>query len=223
MIEPQEVISLAQLGSLTGPIDVTRRASYGVQIVAAAWGQAMLEAKWSNDNESFFSFAPPIYFHRGAQGRNRVDTTNIRSMRLETISADATGSDSAEIFVMPGLQVPVTPFPHSTHGLLAQITPDTTSDVLLYQPAFGVETTIQSIVVCYSTIPNSTYSLYHDANGTSYSVLTAIVQDAVIAANSFVQFEIAGGIPVNHLGSIGCASGNADDITFSVYGHERFV
>ena len=102
---------------------------------------------------------------------------------------------------------------------LAQTRPANTSTATAYTAKKQTEVT--RFVICNTTGTASTFSLYHDDDGSTYDQTTALVYSASIAANTtqFIDFFGAGsGIFVTANGTIGIQSGTSSALTFSIYG-----
>lgn len=102
---------------------------------------------------------------------------------------------------------------------LAQMRPANTSTATAYTAKKQTEVT--RFVICNTTASPTTFSLYHDDDGTTYDQTTALVYSASVAANTtqFVDFFGTGsGIFVTANGTIGVQSGTASALTFSIYG-----
>ena len=83
------------------------------------------------------------------------------------------------------------------------------------------QTEITRIIIANTTASATTFSLYHDDDGTTYDQTTAIVYSAALAANTtqFIDgFGAGGGLMVKKSGTLGIQSGTASACTFTVYG-----
>lgn len=110
---------------------------------------------------------------------------------------------------------------NTTGAQLFQSRPDNTTDAIVY-PAVSLVTEFTRIFVCNNTANPVTFRLYHDDDGSTMSLDTALFYDKSIAAND--TLEIVGhmnmsGIQVGEKGTIGIQSGTADALTFTGYGY----
>jgi len=79
---------------------------------------------------------------------------------------------------------------------------------------------IDLIIVTNTTGTDRTFSLYHDADGSTYDEDSALLFDAPIRANDTAYIEFPTGIAnVNRLGTLGVKSGAGDALNFTVYGY----
>lgn len=102
---------------------------------------------------------------------------------------------------------------------LAQVTPGTVSSQTAYIAAYRTEVT--RIVVCNARASATTYSIYHDDDGGTFSTATALVLSKAIAANTTETIEAnspGSGLGMRVGGEIGVQAGTVDALTFSLYG-----
>lgn len=102
---------------------------------------------------------------------------------------------------------------------LAQLTPGTIGAQTLFSAT--TRAVVTKIVVCNARNAATTYSIYHDDDGTTFSTATALYKNKAIAANVTEVVEAASlgaGLGMRSGGRIGVDAGTADAITFSAYG-----
>lgn len=101
---------------------------------------------------------------------------------------------------------------------LAQSRPANTSTATAYTAVMPTE--ISRVVVCNTTGSASTFSLFHDDDGTTYDQTTALYYAAPIAANTTVEIEMLPGVGwgMKTSGTLGIQSGTSSAITYTFYG-----
>lgn len=102
---------------------------------------------------------------------------------------------------------------------IAQLTPSTAAAVTAYSAT--TRTVVTKVIVCNARNAASTYSIYHDDDGSTFSTATALYKNKAIAANVTEVIEAASpgaGIGMRSGGRIGVDAGTADALTFSLYG-----
>ena len=100
---------------------------------------------------------------------------------------------------------------------LAQIRPGDTLAATALQESAPWE--VDLILVSNTTGTAAVFSIYHDADGTTYSEATSLFFESPIEANDVAYIELQDGIAnVNRLGSIGVKSGTTSAGTFTLYG-----
>lgn len=105
---------------------------------------------------------------------------------------------------------------------LGQLRPANTSAAALYTVASKTQAWVTSIVVCNTTGSATTFSIYNDTDGTTYSEVTALLFDNAIAANETVLIDFADTIPlIISGGTLGVKSGTGNALNFTAYGLER--
>lgn len=78
---------------------------------------------------------------------------------------------------------------------------------------------VNLIMVCSSTANDTTFSIYHDADGTTYDESTALYFNAPIRSNDVAYLELPTPITnVDSTGNLAVKSGEASGLTFTVYG-----
>jgi len=100
---------------------------------------------------------------------------------------------------------------------LAQSRPATTSAVSILNNARPWE--VDLIVICNTTNQPADFSIFHDADGTTYDQSTALVYQAAINPNDTVHHEPK--IPIANVdgnGNLAVQTDTAIALTFSVYG-----
>lgn len=111
---------------------------------------------------------------------------------------------------------------HAQGELLAQLRPSVTTPVILFTATLRTEITL--IIACIdSNGPSSTtVSVYHDVGGLVFDDTNIIVRQTRSAltqgSNVFQANHAGSGIHLAPGDSIGVAAGEADDVTFSLYG-----
>lgn len=78
---------------------------------------------------------------------------------------------------------------------------------------------VDLILVTNTSSDNASATIYHDADGTTYSEATALVWSAQIKPNDTAYFEFP--IPISNInsnGNLAVRSGSASALTFTVYG-----
>lgn len=103
--------------------------------------------------------------------------------------------------------------------LLGQSRPNGTSALSLYDASLITEVT--KIIVANVTGTDTTFSLYHDDDGSTYDENSALFFSVPIEGNTTVMLTadtLNGGITLSPGGSLGHQSGTANALTFSAYG-----
>ena len=103
--------------------------------------------------------------------------------------------------------------------LLAQVTPSTTAAELLYSCPTNAPYEIDLILCTNNTDSAVSVTIYHDADGTTYTDATCILATVSIAPAQTLDYSPAHGIS-GHLaaGSIGIKASTADSVAFTAYG-----
>lgn len=102
---------------------------------------------------------------------------------------------------------------------IAQLSPSTVAAVTAYSAT--TRTVITRVIVCNARASATTFSVYHDDDGTTFATATALYKSKAIAANTTETIEAAApgsGIGMRSGGRIGVESGTVDALTFSLYG-----
>lgn len=101
---------------------------------------------------------------------------------------------------------------------LAQVRPGAGTETAL---TASLPTEVTRIVVCNTTGVATTFSLYHDDDGTTYNADSQLYNAEPLGANETKTIEasaMGGGISVAEGGSIGVAAGTANAVNFTLYG-----
>lgn len=113
-------------------------------------------------------------------------------------------------------------FDKSIPKQLGQLRPANTSAAALYTLGDRTQVLVTTIVICNTTGSATTFSIYNDTDGTTYSEATAICFDYPIGANESIAWEIENGIPIIITGgTLGVKSGANNALNFTAYGLER--
>ena len=102
---------------------------------------------------------------------------------------------------------------------IAQLSPSTTAALTAYSAT--TRTVVTRIIVCNARASATTFSVYHDDDGSTFSTATALYKAKAIAANTTETIEAqspGSGIGMRSGGRIGVDAGTADALTFSLYG-----
>lgn len=102
---------------------------------------------------------------------------------------------------------------------LAQIRPAVTTAIALYTAQLRTE--ITRIVICNNLNPGTTFSVYHDDDGTTLDETTALHHDQSLSGNTTVVIEspgIGSGLFIAPGGTLGIDVGAADSVTVTLYG-----
>ena len=102
---------------------------------------------------------------------------------------------------------------------LAQARPANTSTATAFTAT--KQTEITRIIIANTTASATTFSLYHDDDGSTYDQTTAVVYSASLAANTtqFIDGFGAGcGLMIRSGGTLGIQSGTSSACTFTIYG-----
>lgn len=102
---------------------------------------------------------------------------------------------------------------------VAQVSPGTVAAQTAYIAQHRTEVT--RVVVCNARSAATTYSIYHDDDGGTFSTATALVLNKAISANTTETIEAASpgsGLGMRVNGEIGVQAGTVDALTFSIYG-----
>lgn len=107
---------------------------------------------------------------------------------------------------------------------LAQARPSNTATASLYTLTAKKIVWITSLLVANTTSSDATYSIFYDADGTTYDENTAIAYGVTLPAHSFDLLEFENPIPlIVSGGSIGIQSGTSSAITYTMSGYLRDV
>ena len=105
---------------------------------------------------------------------------------------------------------------------LAQSAPDGTAAVSLFSPSKRDRYTITSILVANTTAASVDFRIFHDEDGSTYSVGTALFYDIPLSGNCTFLFETE--IYMNNpAGNLGVRTATADALTFTVYGTDGSI
>lgn len=94
----------------------------------------------------------------------------------------------------------------------------TTSPTSIYTPTSGTSI-IKQIVVCNHEASASTFGLWLDDDGTTYTDATVLKEDIAIDANTTIILDVFW--PMNNVaGHLAVKAGAASTITFTIFGAE---
>lgn len=98
---------------------------------------------------------------------------------------------------------------------LAQLRPSDTNAVSILNS--DMPWIVDLVVVTSTTTNDTVFSIYHDADGTTYSEATALYFQSPISANdvAYVQLPISN---ADRTGNLAVKSGEASGLTFTIYG-----
>lgn len=86
--------------------------------------------------------------------------------------------------------------------------------------------TVDLIVICNTTAGAANFSIFHDADGTTYDQSTALMYATSIPANTTIKWEPPAALANNNrLGNLAIQQGTSQAITCTLYGErqgERF-
>ena len=105
-----------------------------------------------------------------------------------------------------------------TEKPLAQVRPNSTDKVVVYQPNAGTIAIVKFVMVTNTTGSAATYSIYHDFDGTDFSESNMLVPTVTLPANNAEPLTVYW--VINADGALGVDVGTAGAITFSFYGAE---
>ena len=103
---------------------------------------------------------------------------------------------------------------------LSQVRTTSTSAVVLYSPARGIVTEIQTIVVSNSDAGTALYHLFHDDDGETWDESTNIAWEVSKATNTVDVITLTLWMSDPN-GSLACQQNTASAFTFTVYGIEH--
>lgn len=93
--------------------------------------------------------------------------------------------------------------------------------VSLYSPAEGTKADVETINIASVTSAATTFSLYHDADGTTYSTTTALAYKTPISGYEHILIEFDNLLYMdNALGNIAIEGSTTACITVTAYGKE---
>lgn len=102
---------------------------------------------------------------------------------------------------------------------LVQSRPSGTGAASVFQP--NSRAFIDTIFVTNVGTTNAKFSIYLDADGTTYTQATALYYQQNINVGTTVEIWMENGIPITSSGNLAVQTDTADVITFSVYGRDR--
>lgn len=106
----------------------------------------------------------------------------------------------------------------STYKVLGQLRPANTSVADLYTVPAGGQVVVSTIAVANTTTSTATYRIFVRPNGATADQGTAVVYDAVLAANSTTTLTL--GITADAADVISVSSGTGNAVTFTAFGLE---
>ena len=78
---------------------------------------------------------------------------------------------------------------------------------------------VDSIIVTNTGPTAATFTVYHDADGSTYSTATAIAYNILVNVGAVYQLEFQNGLwNTNRLGNLAIQASKVDTLTFTVYG-----
>lgn len=100
---------------------------------------------------------------------------------------------------------------------LAQVRPAGTTAVSLFSPTGATPYEVKVVVIANVSGASLDVSLFHDADGTTYTEDTALMFEQSLAAGGTILFE---GAIAHYLdaGNLGCKVSVANGATFTAYG-----
>lgn len=111
---------------------------------------------------------------------------------------------------------------------IAQSNPNNTSTNALYTLTASKQIYVTSILVANVSGSDTTYSIFHDIDGNTFSADTALAYNVSLPAGSAVSMEYENPLPLVSVGSgiygsFGVQSGNSGAVTYTLYGFIRNV
>ena len=105
---------------------------------------------------------------------------------------------------------------------LGQLEPGDTNAASLYSPGANVVAELGQLFVANTSANARAYSVFHDADGTTYSTATALASVVVLAAHRTTQFSFEPPIwMADPDGNLAVQSDAASELTFTLYGIEH--
>jgi hypothetical protein len=102
---------------------------------------------------------------------------------------------------------------------LGQLRPADTNTASLFTPTISGQYKVFLIVIANTGTVSANSSVYHDADGTTYSTATAIQYGTPIPVGASIHLEFEKGITdYRAAGNIAVQSSVADTLTFTCYG-----
>lgn len=101
---------------------------------------------------------------------------------------------------------------------LAQSTPTNTAAVSLYSPGDGVQGIVKKVYICNVTGAAAAFAMWHDDDGTDYTVETRLYMDNTITANT--TRILSDEIYIDSSGNLAVRSDITAALTFTLYGEE---
>lgn len=105
--------------------------------------------------------------------------------------------------------------------ILAQSRPSGTSAGDLYSPPAGKRAIVSQIIIANTTGTAANASVFADADGNTKTEATALMFAKSIAANTTdtsLSFAFQSGLELDEAGTLGCTTGTASALTFTVLG-----
>ncbi len=100
---------------------------------------------------------------------------------------------------------------------LQQLRPNSTNPEAFFSPEAGEEVILHNIVICNTSGAAAKYSLFHDADGSTYDENTALVWEATIAGGTTISFDEKL-LMDDENGNIGIQTDTSDALTFTAHG-----
>lgn len=108
-----------------------------------------------------------------------------------------------------------------TGSQLGQLRPAVTTPVSIYSPAVDIETQLTQLVVANATAAPAKFSLYHDDNGTVYTVDTVLYPAITVNLSNSITLPLFKLFMNNSAGNLAVQTDIANALTFTLYGFEK--
>lgn len=106
--------------------------------------------------------------------------------------------------------------------VIGQLRPSNTTAAAAYTKPVKKIPLVSSIFIANTTTASAKYSIYLDADGTTYNESTALFFNVELLANSTALVEFKGSIIIDG-GSIGVKTDTANALTFTIFGEIKDV
>lgn len=108
-----------------------------------------------------------------------------------------------------------------TGSQLGQLRPAVTTPVSIYSPAVDIETQLTHMIIANATFFPAKFSLYHDDDGTVYTVDTVLYPAITVNQQNAITLPLAKVFMNNSAGNLAVQTDTADALTFTLYGFEK--
>ena len=104
---------------------------------------------------------------------------------------------------------------------LGQTRPANSTAVSIYAPASHYRTEVRKFVVCNTSVNATTFRIFHDVDGDTYTEATALFWDIPIDPGETIGIEEQFWMDGRQSGNLAVKSSEGNALTYTIYGAEE--